>query len=185
MRLCSYLRRSLLSSSFVPFIVTFLHVIAAKDRNSISLLQQVLDALQTFRATSCVSENLYQICGTFTQVASKLVSSQQWPPTMDGVNTTQQQQQQQQNHGQDSLHLSDISYTPSIFGFFQHALFAGASQDAGLGTTVVIDLGYTANMLNDWLRGPPFLWEGHDTGMGLGQVGAEEELSHLLGLATL
>jgi hypothetical protein len=147
--------RILLSSSFVPFIVTFLHAIATKDPARAILLENVLSTLQTFRHTSRGSENLYQICATFTQVAKKLVSSQQWLPTMGGVYT----QQQQQGHQQDTLRVSDISQNPSSLfepQFFQDALYDGPSSDAGLGS---LDPAYTSDILNDWLSGPPFPWE--------------------------
>ncbi|CEL01468.1 hypothetical protein ASPCAL01050 [Aspergillus calidoustus] len=130
----------LLSSSFVPFIITFLHAITAKDNNSITLLEQVLDTLQTFRTTSRGSENLYQICSTFTQVAKKLDSSQQ--------------------QQQDSLHASDTAQNPSLFDpeFFQDALGADLSTH-GDGDISMLDPVYTADILNDWLSGPPFPWE--------------------------
>ncbi|KAJ0422367.1 fungal-specific transcription factor domain-containing protein [Aspergillus carlsbadensis] len=158
----------LLSSSFVPFIVTFLHAIATKDPAKASLLQDVLSTLQTFRYTSRGSETLYQICATFTQVARKLVSSQQWLPTMGGIYTQQHQQRQQQDQYQkDKLRVSDIAQNPSSLfepQFFQDALYAGAGHSDGNSTPAMTDSGtldpaYTSDILNDWLNGPPFPWE--------------------------
>ncbi|KAL3462826.1 fungal-specific transcription factor domain-containing protein [Aspergillus heterothallicus] len=158
----------LLSSSFVPFIVTFLHAIAAKDKSSITLLEQVLDTLQTFRTTSRGSENLYQICATFTQVAKNLVASQQWLPSIGGVYATQQQQQQQQAEEQqpEPLRVSDIAQNPSLFEpeFFQDALGAGLA--AGAQDVNMLDPVYTADILSDWLSGPPFPWERLDVQPG-------------------
>ncbi|KAL3447877.1 fungal-specific transcription factor domain-containing protein [Aspergillus insuetus] len=158
----------LLSSSFVPFIVTFLHAIATKDPERATLLENILSTLQTFRHTSRSSENLYQICATFTQVANKLVSSQQWLPTMGGVYTQHQHQHQQQpqHQQQDTLRVSDILQNPSSLfepQFFQDALFDGSSSDAGLGS---LDPAYTSDILNDWLSGPPFSWERLDAELG-------------------
>ncbi|KAL2799262.1 hypothetical protein BJX66DRAFT_333165 [Aspergillus keveii] len=151
----------LLSSSFVPFIVTFLHAIATKDPARATLLENVLSTLQTFRHTSRGSDNLYQICATFTQVAKKLVSSQQWLPTMGGMYTQQQQQEQgqQQDHQQETLRVSEISQNPSSLfepQFFEDALYDGSSATADLGS---LNPAYTSDILNDWLSGPPFPWE--------------------------
>ncbi|KAJ5371262.1 uncharacterized protein N7496_007354 [Penicillium cataractarum] len=141
----------LLSSSFVPFIVTFLHAIATKDKNSITLLERVFDTLQAFRTTSRGYENLYLICSTFIQVAKKPVSSQQRLPSIGGIYATQHQLQ-------DSLRVSDMAQKPTLFEpeFFQDALSADFSthEDVGL-----LDPAYTADILNDWLNGPPFPWE--------------------------
>ncbi|XHG04012.1 hypothetical protein AWENTII_007296 [Aspergillus wentii] len=149
----------LLSSSLVPFIVTFLYAIAAKDPNSTVLLEDVLSTLKSFRSFSRGSENLYQICSTFTQVARKLVQSQQWLPTTGGVYTQQQQQ--------GPLPILDISQNPSLFepGFFQDALFDGSSA-ANLGGFDGLDPTYTSDILNGWLSGPPFPWDKLDVDFG-------------------
>ncbi|KAL3495481.1 hypothetical protein BJX62DRAFT_233473 [Aspergillus germanicus] len=153
----------LLSSSFVPFIVTFLHAIATKDLERATLLENVLSTLQAFRHTSRGSENLYQICATFIQVAQKLVSSQQWLPTMGGLYTQHHQDQQQE-----TLRVSDMLQNPSssLFEpqFFQDALYDGSSATADLLGSV--DPAYTSDILNDWLSGPPFPWERLDVELG-------------------
>ncbi|KAL2847210.1 fungal-specific transcription factor domain-containing protein [Aspergillus pseudoustus] len=171
----------LLSSSFVPFIVTFLHAIAAKDKASITLLEQVLDTLQTFRTSSRGSENLYQICSTFTHVARKLVSSHQWLPTLGGVYTHHQQQQQHQQP--EALRVSDISQHPSLFEpeFFQDALVADAFSSAAAADAPtadddfnMLDPVYTADILNEWLNGPPFPWERLDMELDAGNHWSHE-----------
>ncbi|KAL4917014.1 fungal-specific transcription factor domain-containing protein [Aspergillus aurantiobrunneus] len=134
----------LLSSTFVPFIVTFLHAIASKDPKSTTLLEQVLSTLEAFRSTSRGSENLYQICFTYTRVAKKLVSSQQWLPTLGG---------------QASLRVSDISQNPSLFEpeFLQDAPLSDSSAaDMDLET---LDPVHRSDLLNEWLNGPSFPWE--------------------------
>lgn len=68
-----------MSSSFIPFIVIFLHAIATKDAASAELLEQVMSTLEQSRNVSQSSEHFYKICASFTEVAKKLVQSQQLP----------------------------------------------------------------------------------------------------------
>ncbi|KAE8161566.1 hypothetical protein BDV40DRAFT_313021 [Aspergillus tamarii] len=67
----------LLFSSFTPFIVIFLHAIAATSSDDIQLLHEVVDSLQHIRYVSPSSERLYQICSTFLQIAKGLVETRQ------------------------------------------------------------------------------------------------------------
>lgn len=129
-----------MSSSFVPFIVTFLHAVAAKDTTDVMLLEQVLSTLETFRTASQGSERLYQMCSTFTQVAKKLVNSEQSPI---GI----------YNHQQDSLEFSDSSHGTSLF-------YPEIFEDAfGPGDMNYVDPSYATDILDGWLNGPPFPWD--------------------------
>lgn len=67
----------LLFSSFTPFIVIFLHAIAATSSDDIQLLNEVVESLQHIRYVSPSSERLYQICSTFLQIARGLVKTRQ------------------------------------------------------------------------------------------------------------
>ncbi|KAB8241117.1 hypothetical protein BDV35DRAFT_385211 [Aspergillus flavus] len=67
----------LLFSSFTPFIVIFLHAIAATSSDDIQLLNEVVESLQHIRYVSPSSERLYQICSTFLQIARELVKTRQ------------------------------------------------------------------------------------------------------------
>ncbi|OGM48383.1 hypothetical protein ABOM_003361 [Aspergillus bombycis] len=67
----------LLFSSFTPFIVIFLHAIAATSSDDIQLLNKVVESLQHIRSVSPSSERLYQICSTFLQIAKGLVKTRQ------------------------------------------------------------------------------------------------------------
>ncbi|KAK6820050.1 hypothetical protein RU639_007048 [Aspergillus parasiticus] len=67
----------LLFSSFTPFIVIFLHAIAATSSDDIQLLSEVVESLQHIRYVSPSSERLYQICSTFLQIARGLVETRQ------------------------------------------------------------------------------------------------------------
>ena len=71
------IHRVLLFSSFTPFIVIFLHAIAATSSDDIQLLYEVVDSLQHIRYVSPSSERLYQICSTFLQIAKGLVETRQ------------------------------------------------------------------------------------------------------------
>ncbi|PYH93987.1 hypothetical protein BO71DRAFT_450350 [Aspergillus ellipticus CBS 707.79] len=72
-----YFNWILLSSSFIPFIVIFLHSISSKNTADVILLEQVVSTFKNVRNASCGSERLYQICATFTHVARRLVHSQE------------------------------------------------------------------------------------------------------------
>lgn len=65
----------LLFSSFTPFIVIFLHAIAATSFDDIQLLEEVTKSLQKVRQVSRSSERLYQICSTFTRIAKEFVEA--------------------------------------------------------------------------------------------------------------
>ncbi|KAF5865898.1 hypothetical protein ETB97_001966 [Aspergillus alliaceus] len=65
----------LLFSSFTPFIVIFLHAIAATSSEDIQLLEEVVGSLEHIRRVSPSSERLYQICSTFLQIARVLVET--------------------------------------------------------------------------------------------------------------
>lgn len=67
--------RVLLFSSFTPFIVIFLHAIAASSLDDLQLLEDVVESLQKVQQVSRSSESLYQICSTFAQIARGLVEA--------------------------------------------------------------------------------------------------------------
>lgn len=62
-------------SSFTPFIVIFLHSIAATSLDDLQLLEDVVESLQKIQRVSRSSERLYQICSTFARIASGLVEA--------------------------------------------------------------------------------------------------------------
>lgn len=69
-------RRVLLYSSFTPFIVIFLHIVAAKSRVDLDLLETVVNTLHPIQAISDASARLYKICFAFSRVARGLVDDQ-------------------------------------------------------------------------------------------------------------
>ncbi|KAF2260489.1 hypothetical protein CC78DRAFT_536366 [Lojkania enalia] len=63
------------NSSFTPFVVIFLHAIAASSLDDVELLDDVVKALQAFRGISKHTERLYNICATLTRLARRLAES--------------------------------------------------------------------------------------------------------------
>ncbi|KAJ5115389.1 hypothetical protein NUU61_001148 [Penicillium alfredii] len=65
----------LLYSSLTPFIVIFLHAIAATSIDDVLLLDDVVATLHHTRAVSSACERLYKVCETFARVARGLVEA--------------------------------------------------------------------------------------------------------------
>lgn len=74
MRLTS--SRILLYASFTPFIVIFLHAIAATSMEDVKLLDDVVATLYCARNVSHASDRLYGIGANFARVARGLVEAQ-------------------------------------------------------------------------------------------------------------
>ncbi|PYH34003.1 uncharacterized protein BO87DRAFT_426275 [Aspergillus neoniger CBS 115656] len=144
-----YFNWILLFSSLTPFLVVFLHAISAKDTQSIELLTQVVRSFETFRKVSQGAEHLYQICATFTNIAEKLLQSQQLSV---GIN----------NEQEDSLRLPDTPGDPSMF--IAEDLQNVLDMDNGDGATSL----YATDLLNEFLSGEPFLWNRFDFEVGNG-----------------
>ncbi|KAJ5658308.1 uncharacterized protein N7484_001957 [Penicillium longicatenatum] len=93
----------LLYSSFTPFIVIFLHAIAATSMDDVKLLEEVVSTLHHARGVSSASERLYSIGANFARVARGLVEAQK---SCVG----------QYNEQEDSLLLSGDTRRPDAFG---------------------------------------------------------------------
>lgn len=129
--------------------MVFLHAISAKDTQSIELLTQVVRSFETFRKVSQGAERLYQICATFTNIAEKLVQSQQLSVGID-------------NEQKDSLRLPDTPGDTSMF--HPEDLQNVLDMDNGDGATSL----YATDLLNEFLSGEPFLWNRFDFEVGNG-----------------
>lgn len=68
--------RGLLSSSFTPFIVIFLHAVAATSSDDVSLLDQVVASFNSFSHISHIAKRLYQVSSIFARAARGLVKQQ-------------------------------------------------------------------------------------------------------------
>lgn len=130
--------------------MVFLHAISAKDIQSIELLTQVIRSFETFRKVSQGAERLYQICATFTNIAEKLLQSQQLSV---GI----------YNEKDDSLRLPDTPGDTSMFHAedLQNVLDMDNVDEA---TSL-----YATELLNEFLSGEPFLWNRFDLEVGNGQ----------------
>ncbi|KAL4878830.1 hypothetical protein BJY04DRAFT_194691 [Aspergillus karnatakaensis] len=65
----------MLYASFTPFVVIFLHAIAASSLADIQLLEDIVRTLRPIKDTSKACARLYQICTIFARVARGLVES--------------------------------------------------------------------------------------------------------------
>ncbi|KAF2966602.1 hypothetical protein GQX73_g6990 [Xylaria multiplex] len=69
--------RVLHTSSFTPFIVIFLHAIAATSIEDLDLLDEVVQTLRSTRQAGRPFERLYELCATFARLARRLVEGAQ------------------------------------------------------------------------------------------------------------
>ncbi|KAM0431868.1 hypothetical protein ACHAPT_005121 [Fusarium lateritium] len=63
------------NSSFTPFIVIFLHAIAASSLDDVHLLEQVIETLKSAYKSHSGSERLLQICAAFARLARRMVEA--------------------------------------------------------------------------------------------------------------
>ncbi|KAI3062566.1 transcriptional regulator family: Fungal Specific TF [Aspergillus niger] len=145
-----YFNWILLFSSLTPFLVIFLHAISEKDTESVGLLSQVVGTFETFRKVSHGAERLYQVRTTFTNIAEKIIQSQQ-----SSVGIYDQQGS--------SLRLPD---TPgSMTRFHPEDLQDMLDIENGDRATSL----YASDLLNEFLSGEPFSWNRFDYDIGNGQ----------------
>ena len=128
----------------------FLHAISEKDTESVGLLSQVVGTFETVRKVSHGAERLYQVCTTFTNIAEKIIQSQQ-----SSVGIYDQQGS--------SLRLPD---TPgSMTRFHPEDLQDMLDIENGDRATSF----YATDLLKEFLNGEPFLWNKFDYDIGNGQ----------------
>lgn len=130
------MRRALHNSSFTPFVVTFLHSIAASSLEDVSLLEEVVDTFRHAREIHAGAEKLYQICDTFARLARRMVESQNTSVGMYDQNT-------------DSLQVAGVSENlplswPEL----------GQQVDADANVSVFLNDDMTS-ILADWINGQP------------------------------
>ncbi|KAL4808623.1 fungal-specific transcription factor domain-containing protein [Aspergillus unguis] len=81
-----YVNSILLYPSFTPFVIVFTHAIATTSPADLSLLQETVKSLESFKGLSRGSLHLYSICASFARTAQVLVDSRQQPT---GITTHQ------------------------------------------------------------------------------------------------
>ena len=128
--------RALHNSSFTPFVVIFLHSIAASSLEDVSLLEEVVDTFRHAREIHAGAEKLYQICATFARLARRMVESQNTSVGMYDQKT-------------DSLQVAGVSENLPLSwpGFGQQV-----EADANMSVFLNDDM---TSILADWINGQP------------------------------
>ncbi|KAG8671708.1 hypothetical protein FPOAC2_05064 [Fusarium poae] len=138
-----YIDWALHNSSFTPFVVIFLHSIAASSLEDVNLLEQVVDTFRHAREIHAGAEKLYQICASFSRLARRMVESRNTSVGMYDQNA-------------DTLQVAGVSENvpliwPEAFaqptGQGQQAT-ADANADAFLNDDMT-------SILADWINGQP------------------------------
>ncbi|KAL4816596.1 hypothetical protein BDW67DRAFT_190813 [Aspergillus spinulosporus] len=148
-----YMNWILLFSSLTPFLVVFLHAVAAKETESVELLAQVVATLEGFRGASKGSERLYQICAGFSQIASSLVRGPQHPAT----------QMQTQTSSTDALMSETLRASESGISTIQ--FLPETLEDVLESFNDDVNTFHVTDLLNDWFSGQPFLGNRFDLEM--------------------
>ncbi|KAF5685813.1 transcriptional regulatory [Fusarium circinatum] len=135
-----YIDWALHNSSFTPFVVIFLHSIAASSLEDVELLEQVVTTFRSARDINIGAEKLYQICSTFARLARRMVESRNTSVGMyDQNNDTLQVAGVSEN---DPLTWTDMAVQPS-------------EQQAGTDGFADFLTDDMTNMLADWINGQP------------------------------
>ncbi|SCN83245.1 uncharacterized protein FFB20_07710 [Fusarium fujikuroi] len=135
-----YIDWALHNSSFTPFVVIFLHSIAASSLEDVELLEQVVTTFRSARDINIGAEKLYQICSTFSRLARRMVESRNTSVGMyDQNNDTLQVAGVSEN---DPLTWTDMAVLPS-------------EQQAGTDGFADFLTDDMTNILADWINGQP------------------------------
>ncbi|KAF5635629.1 transcriptional regulatory [Fusarium tjaetaba] len=135
-----YIDWALHNSSFTPFVVIFLHSIAASSLEDVELLEQVVTTFRSARDINIGAEKLYQICSTFARLARRMAESRNTSVGMyDQNNDTLQVAGVSEN---DPLTWTDMAIQP-------------AEQQAGTDGFADFLTDDMTNILADWINGQP------------------------------
>jgi hypothetical protein len=133
--------RALHNSSFTPFVVIFLHSIAASSLEDVNLLEQVVDTFRHARKIHAGAEKLYQICDTFARLARRMVESRNTSVGMYDQNT-------------DSLQVAGVSETVPLSWPEAFVQPTGQGQQATADADAFLNDDMTS-ILADWINGQP------------------------------
>ncbi|RDW74641.1 Zn(II)2Cys6 transcription factor [Aspergillus mulundensis] len=172
-----YVNWILLFSSLTPFLVVFLHAIAAKDTESAELLSKVVGTLETFRRASKGSERLYQVCATFAQIAGRLMDGD--TERLSSLSTVGTLEDTHMHVPSRMLEPSNTDSSPGPeFNSAIHLhretfedVFASLNHDGNLGVDMDMDSVFATELLDDWFTGQPFLGNRFDLEFGLSGAG--------------
>ncbi|KAF4952543.1 hypothetical protein FGADI_6614 [Fusarium gaditjirri] len=135
-----YIDWALHNSSFTPFVVIFLHSIAASSLEDVELLEQVVTTFRSTRDINIGTEKLYQICSTFARLARRMVESRNTSVGMyDQSNDTLQVAGVSENV---PLTWTDVTGQPS-------------EQQTGTDGFADFLTDDMTNILADWINGQP------------------------------
>ena len=98
--------------SFTPFVITFIHAIAAASTEDVLLLKSIFEMLESIQDASPEMKRLYQICASFLRVAERLVDSGAAPME------TYDKQEDMLPLPDEAAHLSifNTEFLPELFG---------------------------------------------------------------------
>ncbi|KAF4332455.1 transcriptional regulatory [Fusarium beomiforme] len=134
-----YIDWALHNASFTPFVVIFLHSIAASSLEDVELLEQVVTTFRSARDINVGAEKLYQICSTFARLARRMVESRN---TSVGM----------YDHSNDSLQMAGVSENVPLSW-----TDVGQPSEQQAGTDGFADFlnDDMTNILADWINGQP------------------------------
>ncbi|KAF5674977.1 transcriptional regulatory [Fusarium heterosporum] len=135
-----YIDWALHNSSFTPFVVIFLHSIAAASLEDVNLLEQVVNTFRSAREIHAGAEKLYEICNTFARLARRMVESRNTSVGMYDQNT-------------DSLQVFGVSEGVPLSWHECGAQPSGGNVE-GDGFTGFLNDDMTS-ILADWINGQP------------------------------
>ncbi|KAF5242549.1 hypothetical protein FAUST_3261 [Fusarium austroamericanum] len=138
-----YIDWALHNSSFTPFVVIFLHSMAASSLEDVQLLEQVVDTFRHAREIHAGAERLYQICATFARLARRMVESRNTSVGMYDQNT-------------DSLQVAGVSQDVPLIWPEAFVQPTGQGQQATSDSDVDAFLNDDmTSILADWINGQP------------------------------
>ncbi|KAM0188842.1 hypothetical protein ACHAPI_010353 [Fusarium lateritium] len=135
-----YIDWALHNSSFTPFVVIFLHSIAAASLEDVNLLEQIVNTFRSAREIHAGADKLYQICDTFARLARRMVESRNTSVGMYDQNT-------------DSLQVVGVSENVPLNWHESTAQLEGGNAE-GDGFTGFLNDDMTS-ILADWINGQP------------------------------
>ncbi|RGP78666.1 transcriptional regulatory [Fusarium longipes] len=136
-----YIDWALHNQSFTPFVVIFLHSIAASSLEDVVLLEQVVDTFRHAREIHAGAEKLYQICDTFARLARRMVESRNTSVGMYDQNT-------------DSLQVAGVSETVPLSWPEAFSQPTGQEGQATTDADAFLNDDMTT-ILADWINGQP------------------------------
>ncbi|KAI7761156.1 hypothetical protein LZL87_001971 [Fusarium oxysporum] len=135
-----YIDWALHNSSFTPFVVIFLHSIAASSLEDVDLLEQVVTTFRSARDINIGAEKLYQICSTFARLARRMVESRNTSVGMYDQNN-------------DTLQVAGVSENVPLT--WTDVVGQPSEQQAGTDGFADFLTDDMTNILADWINGQP------------------------------